>query len=362
MKTMTLNHLMNTPKAATKSVFERWTTMSLATLFALSSSSILNAEEARALLMKDGSSESVYIVDANDKLIEYKKSARTIDKSRAAISSFSSIYFVEPQEFIDAMGFFDSRNYEEAQKAFAVAKDAYGKITELKGNYSTLAGFYEMESARKSMNLKKMNELRLKFIGTSLTRPVHKKQLDLNNTYWVAVLEKNWEQVLQLFEAEDISKLTVDQRAQVYYCAALGYEGKEEPDKALLKFNNALTSHFGGSSEIAQASIKGALRMIAKLPLAKTAMKLHGTPDERPNSKGAGILAGGAGLVKLWEDSIGGGKTLSADEKKFLKYLKEAPKAAPVAAPQKSKEAAAAKPAAKTPAKGKKPAAKKGKK
>ena len=51
------------------------------------------------------------------------------------------------------MDLYESRDYAGAREKFAECKKAFDTLDEIKGNYSALAGFYELETCRKLEDL-----------------------------------------------------------------------------------------------------------------------------------------------------------------------------------------------------------------
>jgi len=274
-----------------------------------------------AYLIKGDGAVRGFIIAANKKNIRYKEKLNAVNHKDVKTSQ-ATVYFLEPNEFKEAMLLYRNRKYKEAREAFAKCAFIYKKVNEIKGNHSTLSRFYEMECARKMEDLPSLAKLMGSFIKDPLLNKDHLLQIEINKIFWGAVQNKAWPRLLSIANDPKWYErvLPGNLRAQIEYCTGLAYEGTEKPIKALTAYNRAFTADFGASETISRKSASSCLRILKNQEAAKTAMDLWGTEDFNPNSDGAFYLKEGNALVKLWEKSLGVGHPLPADYVVFKKY------------------------------------------
>lgn len=296
------------------------TKMKLLPILLLALSGALHAADAYAILVKEDEAEKVYIDAASATNIQYKTRPESIDFLRVARGALVSVFFYEPPLFKEAIHLYKNRDYPAAQAKFAECREAYKKIDDLPGNYSTLAGFYEIQCARKLGDLEGMAQLMDNFRPGALVREEHKNQMEVL-TLWDAVRTKSWRRIIG--DTPDMlaqNKWTGTQRAQIYYCLGLAYEGSEEPILALNAFNGAFTADYLASEELATKAALNCLRIIKGHEEVQLAMKLFGTEDEDKNTTGYLLLQEGVALCKLWDKALGAGKALPPELKALSKF------------------------------------------
>lgn len=265
----------------------------------------------------------VWIADATKAQIGYFETERGVDSKSMAISKPQAIWLIEPPEYTEAMELFQGRKYAEARDKFATVRETYSKLQELPDNHSSLAAFHEMECLRKLGDLdglKKAQETFLPVDRSSLTRKHHLDQLELY-TLWEAVRVKEWSR-LELLAKEWLTKnIPGYQRAQVGYCLGLALEGLDRPIEAINAYNIGMTADTGASEVITAESARNAMRLYLADEGVQLAIRLHGTPDEDPQSAGTLRLLEGAALASLYELTLGGGQPLPEEGRKLLEYL-----------------------------------------
>ena len=296
---------------------------SISILLALSaSSSLLHSQDLiPAVVTKDGEGEKIFIEASNNKTIRYRESERTVNRKEIPTVG-RSIFFFTPPEYDKGLENFENRNYAEAQKEFALARENNKKTSQLKGNYSTLAGFYEMECARKLGKYEELETLFSKFQPGPLSLETDKTQLEVYPLY-NAVRTEDWARLDILCTEWDDRKVPGRIRAQIEYCHGLALEGINRPEDALIAFNKAMVADYAASEILVRKAALSCFRVYSAHPDVVLARKLHGTPDENPNSAGALLLGEAAALVELWDTALGRGEALPADYKAFAKYKKK---------------------------------------
>jgi hypothetical protein len=279
--------------------------------------------QTEALLIFDGAeTQTVWLTAATETRIRYRETAVGVDLKDMNIADVKSIYIMEPRDFTAAVDLFQGRKYEEAKQKFAALKTAHKPLAALPGNHSVLSAFYEMECMRKLGDLEGLNTALQDFIKGRLQRPHQEQQVELY-TLWDAVRTQGWARLDTLAKEKETVALPGDQRAQVAYCHGLALEGLEKPILALNAYNVALTADTGASEGIARDAALNILRILAADAEVQLAMKLWGTPDERPNTPGHFRLLEAAAVASLFEQTLGSGAPLPAEYKAFLKYHKK---------------------------------------
>ncbi|MFD2255356.1 hypothetical protein ACFSSA_01590 [Luteolibacter algae] len=275
--------------------------------------------QAEAILSSDSGTINAWILAATKTSIRYKKTAVSTDHTDGKINDFSLIYLKEPSAFSEAMDLFESRKYKTAQAKFAEYKEFSKPVETLKGNYSTLSAFYEMECMRKLGDYEGLSRALQNFSKEPLVRDYHLRQLDLY-VMWDAARTKAWDRLLSMAEERANENLPDYQRAQVAYCKGLALQNLKRPDEALLAYNTAMTADAGASEEIAQEAIFNALRIYYDNEEVQTALKAMGTEEQNKNSRGYTLLAQASSLAKLYDSLLKTGQPLPSDLRNFLKF------------------------------------------
>ncbi len=278
--------------------------------------------EASALLLEEGKMQKAWITAASEKTIEYKSNPNSVNLQRVKVASLDGIYFLEPIEFKKAMDLYRNRDFKGAQAAFAECKDLYKKSNNLPNNYSTLAGYYEIESARKLGDLETMAALLEKFVSKPLTREKHKSQMELY-PFWDAVRTKSWSRLDELAKEWNDRKLYHDQRVQVAYCHALALEGLKKPIQALTKYNTVFVADLASSSELCKKACLSAFKILTSDPQVVEAQRVFGTKEDDPLSSESLLLKEAVSLVALWEEVLGAGEALPAEYAGLIKFKRE---------------------------------------
>ena len=304
-------------------------------------------KEPRALMFTDKNVLKGWIVAANDKVVRYKETENSTVYRDLRLAA-AKIYFLEPPEFTEAMELFKSRNYTEAKDKFEACAKIYKKVDEIKGNYSTLSSFFQMECLRKLEELAQLSPLIESLNFELLGRAEHHTQVKIYSVFWEAVRTKSWSRLDAIASDPEWRNLKVSGglRAQMSYCHGLALEGIDKPIQALTAYNHAFVSDFAASEEITRKAALNCLRIIDNHDSVKLAKKLYNTEDHNPDSTGAFLIKEGIALIKLWDKTLGNGATLPANYKGLLRFP---PKGKPQVAPKTTKEDK--KPAKKSPTK-----------
>ena len=163
----------------------------------------------------------VWITAASTTQVEYKTTPQSLNRTRLKRSAIKSIYFFEPPVFKEAMDLYESRDYRGARDKFSECKTAYDKLDNIKGNYSTLAGFYEMETCRKIFDLEALNKLLDVYQADTLQREHQRNQLEVY-AVWDAVRTKSWARLDALATEIVVKKQWIGEHlAQIKYCHGL---------------------------------------------------------------------------------------------------------------------------------------------
>jgi hypothetical protein len=278
------------------------------------------AANAPAIIIKEDDAEKVLIEAASATNIQFIMREGALNHQRVSRGALVGIYFYEPDLFKQAIRLYKNRDYKAAQPKFAECREAFAKIDDLQDNYSTLAGFYEIECTRKLGDLEGMTQLMDNFRPGALVREEHKNQMEIF-TLWDAVRTKSWRRIIA--DTPDMlaqNKWTGTQLAQIYYCRGLAFEGSEETSKALNAFNGTITADYTASEELTRKATVNCLTILKDHEEVQLAMKLYGSKDEDKNSTGYLLLQEGVALCELWDKALGGGKPLPAEFQTFLKF------------------------------------------
>jgi hypothetical protein len=297
------------------------TTLTAALALTASLGSLFAQSEPRVLLMTDKETYTGYMVSADKTKILWKETEASTVRRQLSLST-TTVYFVQPAEFTEAMELFKSRNYKDARTKFAECADLFEKVREVKGNFSTLSKFYEMECARKLEDLDGLAALYEKFDPENLVHEYHKVQVKIYGIFWDAVRTKSWVRLDGLVMDDEWRKtrLPGNLRAQIAYCHGLALEGMNLPIKALNAYNGAFVADFGASEEITKKSALNCLRILSEHEDVKLAMSLYNTEDYSDDSNGAFLIKEGTALIKLWDKTLGSGEKLPEKFKVFLKF------------------------------------------
>ena len=281
----------------------------------------------------------VWITAASTTQVEYKTTPQSLNRTRLKRSAIKSIYFFEPPVFKEAMDLYESRDYRGARDKFSECKTAYDKLDNIKGNYSTLAGFYEMETCRKIFDLEALNKLVDVYQADTLQREHQRNQLEVY-AVWDAVRTKSWARLDALATEIVVKKQWIGEHlAQIKYCHGLALEGLGRDTDALIAFSGAFTADYTASEELTQAAALACLRVIKANDEVRLAIQLWGTEDEDPNAPGYFLLQEAVAMCDLWKKSLGSGKPLPAEFSSFLRYREDnKPKPKPKAAAEKPAE------------------------
>ena len=280
----------------------------------------VSAANAPAIIIKEDDAEKVLIEAASSTNIQYITREGDLNHQRVSRGSLVGIYFYEPDLYKEAIRLYKNRDYKAAQAKFAECREAFSKVDDLQGNYSTLAGFYEIECARKLGDLEGMTQLMDNFRPGALVREEHKNQMEIF-TLWDAVRTKSWRRIVA--DTPDMlaqNKWTGTQLAQIYYCRGLAFEGTGEVTKALNAFNGTITADYTASEELTRKATANCLAILKGHEAVQLAMKLFGTEDEDKNSTGYLLLQEAVAMCELWDKALGSGKPLPDEFKSFLKF------------------------------------------
>ncbi|GHC42929.1 hypothetical protein [Roseibacillus persicicus] len=290
-------------------------------IFFLACAASLSGQDlAPALIGQDGNSDKVWIEAASEKTIRYRENPKSLNRIDVPVRNVSVMFFT-PAEFADALELYENRDYEKAQPAFKKAREKYKFVEDVPGNFSTLSGFYEIECARKLGKYEEIETLMSKFKPAPLLLETQKTQIEVYPLY-NAVRTEDWARLNILCEEWADRKVPGSIRAQLEYCHGLALDGLGRLEDALIAFNKAFVADYTASEVLTKKAALACFSVYEKHPEVELARKLHGTPDENPNSTGALLLGEAAALVEMWQTALGRGDKLPDEYKAFLKYKK----------------------------------------
>lgn len=279
------------------------------------------AADAPAYIMTSSDVFRGFISNATKRDILWRDNLKSTVFKKQRITG-TNIYFLEPESFTEALQLFKNREYQEARAKFKECASEFRKLRELKGNFSTLAAFYEMECARKMEDLAGLAALNEKFNGDMLVHNFDKVQIRVNSIIWEAVRTKSWarlDAIVQDDEWVDL-KLPGHIRTQIAYAHGLALEGMGRPVEALNAYNTAFIADLAASEIITKQAALSSLRILADHEAVKLTMSLYKTEDYSDNSRGAFLIKEGTALLTLWDKVLGAGQKVPERYKVFLKF------------------------------------------
>lgn len=277
---------------------------------------------------KDGSQKYALILEYKNGKFLHQPSETNLSKETSQDGQVKSIYFYEPQVFKDAMSLYRGRKYKEASVMFAKCEKDFKAVEKLKGNYSTLAGFYKIECARRMLNLDDLVRAQEKFDGAALVKQSHLTQLELNSL-WATVRIEDWKKIAPLVDQWLSKDLSSSQLAQVLYCQALTLEELAKGDAAKISeaidaYSRVMVVDHTLSAELVAKSAENMLNIYAKDGDVKKAMSLSGSEDEKKGAEGYDKLVTAGALAKTYRlaglEEI---KKLTLAHEAFIKFAPE---------------------------------------
>lgn len=275
---------------------------------------------APAYITKEGKGARVWVEAASARTVRYREKANNLNRTDVPLRDISILFFTPP-EYANALALYENRNYAEAQPAFATAREKYKFTEDVPGNFSTLANFYEIECARKLGKYEEIETLFAKFKPEPLLMETQKKQIELYPLY-NAIRTEDWSRLNILCEEWADKKVPGGLRAQIEYAHGLALDGLGKLEDALIAHNKAMVADYAASDLLVKKAALACFAIYDKHPEVQLARKLHGTPDENPNSVGALLLTEAAALVEMWNTALGRGEALPDNYKSFLKFSK----------------------------------------
>ena len=274
----------------------------------------------------EGKTISGLFKGANKQAVFYKPTARAVNLIAERRTQVQSLYLFAPKDYKAALAAFEDRKYKEAAEKFSACKERYKAFKVLPNNYSTLSGYYMLESYRKAGDLDKLIQEKGNFDKVQLTRPDFKTQVEVYDL-WDAVRTKEWKRLHNICKDWDGKRVPIGIRSQIEYCHGMAYEGMGETSNALNAYAAAMTADFTKSDTIVRQAALNSLRIFRNNPDVKTTMRLwDGDKDkdegeEVKTSDGFGMLVEANALARLYNKAnLGAGVALSAADKKFLDY------------------------------------------
>ncbi|MGJ8676772.1 MAG: hypothetical protein ACSHX0_04600 [Akkermansiaceae bacterium] len=302
-----------------------------ATLLMAGTSLVMAADAPALLLNKDGSNNDVMIIDYQKGTLLHHLSENDLNKLKTSLSDLDGVYFYEPAVFTEAMKLFAMRDYSKAKKMFVKCESDYKAVDAIKGNYSTLAGFYKLECSRLMFDFESLANDQKKFKSDNLVLDYQLKQLELNNM-WKTVHIKDWAKLAELASSWDIKTLTGSQIVQVAYFRALSLEKTSGSDSTNLpeimsSYNTVLTADFASSAELIVKAIENMLNIYSQDGDVQTAIKAWDDKGVKKGLIGSAKLQDANALVRFYK--LGGFDQiapLSSKLAKFSAYEVEKPK------------------------------------
>lgn len=260
-----------------------------------------------------------WVLAATETAVRYRVRENQADFTDAKIKDFTTIYFLQPEEYTKAMDLYENGKFKEAQEEFKKYKEASKSLAQFPNNFHTLSAFYEMECMRNLGDYPGLFTALQSFIKKPLVRDDHNRQLDLY-VMWDAFRAEDWNRVVIIAAEMDEVELADYQRVQVAYCYGVGLQKLTRNREALIQYAIAMTVDAGASRALAQQSAINSLQIYFDDAEVQLAMKNWKTEDENKSSGGYIRLMEANKLAKIYETLIKTDKAIPADYKNFLKF------------------------------------------
>lgn len=260
------------------------------------------------LIDRDGGANRVWIEKASKDTIQYRENPQSLNKKQVRTAGLTA-FFPKPANFKAAETNFRTQKFLAARNQFKTIAENLKGFDDIPGNLSTLAGFYELECARELGDYEGLETLMNKFQPGPLLGEHRKTQIKLYPLY-NAVRTKDWQRLSLLCKEWNDVELPPSLRIQVNYCEGLALKGQEKANQALFKLNDAIVADYGRSRNVVKKAILACLEIYEAMPQVKRALKVAGTENADPNSRGARLLTEARGLANLWNKGLGNGQAL----------------------------------------------------
>ena len=90
--------------------------------------------------------QKLFVLGGKPANFNFVQTIQSTQTRQGKLTGGASLYFLQPKEFVAAMDLYEDRKFSEAAAAFGDFAKKYAAFSEFKPNYTTLAGFYELES------------------------------------------------------------------------------------------------------------------------------------------------------------------------------------------------------------------------
>ncbi len=296
----------------------------------------VRAIPAEAVLVKgDGTFQDIWIIAGTATQIRFLETKVATESKDMNLSAAASLYLKEPIEFTKAMDLFKGRQYAEARAHFTRIAAQFKQMEKTPGNFSTRAGFYEMECLRKAGDLAGLSKAMDRFIAEPLQRGYEKQQVEIY-PLWDAVRAKSWERVDALAKELEAKPYPGNLRAQIAYCHGLALEALQRTRAALNAYNTAIIADSGASEEIVKPAAINIMRMIMADESVQVAIKRWGAEDESKVAAGRLLLLEGSTMAHFYKKYID--SNLPVQYQPLVRFKEEEDKNSPVAAADSKEE------------------------
>lgn len=297
-------------------------------LIACGIATVAHAQQAartsmEAYLVRAGKKpEKLFLLGGKPSEFSFVKTVQSTQARQGKLSGGASIFFIQPADFSKAMDLFEGRKYGEAATAFADVASKYAGFSDFEDNYSTLAGFYELESLRKQLAVADLVQKAAGFDAKHLSNTEQLQQIEIYK-FWQLMQSKSWKQLVSLSDEWKAKTIADSHRAQIAYCRAVALQGLGKQDEALDAYAGAFTADTFKSSELVRAAAIAALEIYLADKAVAAEIAAWGTAKQNKASKGYKWLVEANALAKLY-NKTGMGSGVDLDPK-FAAILKCTP-------------------------------------
>ena len=162
------------------------------------------------------------------------------------------------------------------------------------GNYSTLSGYYEIESSRRMGDYEGMDQLLNHFKSENLDNENHLTQLEIY-PFWTALLRQSWRRIFLLGDSWREKNIPPNQRAQILYCEALAIKSTRGSQETMHILRQVIVESRYSEPELIENAFEMALEILWDeiQPINKSA-----------DSEKSVDLLEACSMAKVWNDSV----------------------------------------------------------
>jgi len=249
----------------------------------------LIAEPLKAFLTEKGSQleRTVFVLESDNKGVKISATASGANARVIPHSKIVSIFFEEPSGWSQAMAVFEKGDHVQSAKLFKDFAKKYKKTASYKDSYGALARFFQIDSLRRSGDIKAM---------VYAVEGLDRKPVTLNESYqgqlelfrcWEQAGKERWERLQEILTGYEVAKkngapgqagfknMPPAELVQVAYLRGLASEKNGDTSAALNDYYRAFVLGRGAEASVAKKAITASLGILKNSPSIATDQKLR---------------------------------------------------------------------------------------